>query len=259
MNFQRFVNFQHLANSALLALSILLLPACLVGQEDEKKPDDETEQVETFTGPERFRLNIDLCDRDLDQLQRDGRLRLRIPEFYKNRVAAILLRHVDTYLKEKVRVSGEPLVVDHASQVRMDELMLERLRFQPIEYRVFEKNFTEVEICYVDEPQTRIYVADDDSNLTPEAYQIQISNRLNLHAKISKLDQLKLTTAYGTYDVKWVDIEQVQFGEFGTASAKLFFKDGSAVSGHLEIETLDIKTRWGKITIPANDLSLISR
>lgn len=208
---------------------------------------------------ERVRLTVDLSDQDLEQLRMDGRLRLRIPENYRNRIAAILLRYVDTYIHEKVRVSGEPKVSDNISQVRLGELMVERLRYQPIEFRVFEKNFNEVEIHYVAEPEVRIFVADDDQNLTRDEYQVQIVNRLKLNAKISKLEQLKLKSALGEFTIPWSDVDQVKFGDMGAASAKLFLKDGSALSGHLDIETLDIKTRWGKITIPAHDLSLISR
>lgn len=217
------------------------------------------EYLDQFEPPERFRLNIDLNDQDLDQLERDGRLRMRIPEYYNNKVSAILLRHVDSYLSEKVRVSGEPKVVENASQVRIGELMVERLRYQPIEFRVFEKNFNEVEICYISEPQTKVFVAGEDQNLTREEYQVQIMNRFQLNAKISKFDQLKLETDFGVYTIRWEDISRIQFGGSGENSAKLFLNDGSAVSGRLEIEALDIKTRWGKITIPANDLSAISR
>lgn len=253
------MNFQRLANS-IIFIFFLLCPLSGVAQESElEQEQDATESIEKFKPLKRFRLKIDLSNQDLEQLKRDGRLRLRIPEFYENSVAAILLQHVDTYMTEKVRVSGEPKVVDDASQIRMDELMLERLQYQPIEFRVFEKNFSTVEICYIAEPQARVFVANEDDGLTREAYQIQIRNRLNLHAKISQLEKLKLNTDYGAYTINWSDVQQIQFGEFGTASAKLFLKDGSAVSGHLEIETLDIKTRWGKITIPANDLNSISR
>ncbi len=253
------MKFQRLASSAILLLTLFCATKSLTAQDAISVDKNQDDYLDQYEPQERVRLNIDLSDQDLNQLKRDGRLRMRIPEYYKNRVAAILLRHVDTYRTEKVRVSGEPQVIEDASQVRIGELMVERLRYQPIEFRVFEKNFSEVEICYIAEPQTKIFVADEDQGLTREEYQIQIMDRFHLNAKISKFDKLKLETAFGVYTIRWEDVARIQFGEFGTASAKLFLDDGSAVSGRLEIETLDIKTRWGKITIPANDLSSISR
>lgn len=256
------MKFRHLSYSIIFALSTFFVFDSVNAQEQPFEQDGLEDVSPEFERPgrvKRVRLTVDLTQQDLAQLRRDGRLRLRIPEFYYNRVAAILLRYVDTYVNEKVRVSGEPKVFEDVSQVRLDELMVERLQYQPIEFRVFEKNFTEVEIHYVAEPLTRIYVADDDQELTREEYQVQIMNRLSLNAKISRMDQLKLNSDLGEFTIPWSKVDKVQFGELGAATAKLFLKDGSAVSGQLEIEALDIKTRWGKITIPANDLSLISR
>lgn len=260
------MNIRHLA-IATWFVSVLVPVITVVAQdthnqESKKETSPKSElakYLDPFESSNRVRLNIDLSDQDLAELKTRGRLQLRIPEYYENRVAAILLRHVDSYSNEKVRVDGEPRVMDDVSHVQMGELMVERLRYQPIEYRVFEKNFTYVEICFIEESQAKVFVADNDQSLTRDEYQIQIANRFNVNAKISKRNEIILNTSFGTHRVPWTRIDRIQFASSEVASAKLFLTDGSAVSGHLELEKLDLKTRWGKITIPAHDLRSISR
>jgi len=141
-----------------------------------------------------------LTDEDLNNLEHVGKLSMRIPEFFHNRVAAIQLRYVDTYLEEKVRVTGEPTIIEGSSHLTVDGLLLERLRFQPVEIRVFEKNFTRVQINYeeTDEP---IFVAGDNEGFTESEYGIQIANRFRLTSRISLENNQNRLERYRAIDI----------------------------------------------------------
>ena len=216
----------------------------------------QADSQQTARDTERVRLKIDLTDEDLNNLENVGRLRMRIPEYFKNRVAAIQLRYVDTYLEKKVRVTGEPAISDDIAHLTIDGLLLERVRFQPVEIRVFEKNFSSVQINY-EESEDPAFVDEANEGFTDQEFVIQIANRFSLRARIGLDSGLNLASDIGKVQIGWNDIDQISFAEDEAQKATVNLKTGDVLTGLLDLSDLEIKTKWGQVTIPMADIRTI--
>lgn len=217
----------------------------------------QSNSQKTTQDTERVRLKIDLTDEDLRNLEHAGRLRMRIPEYFKNRVAAIQLRYVDTYLERKVRVTGEPAISEDIAHLTIDGLLLERVRFQPVEIRVFEKNFSQVQINYEESEEDPAFVAEANEGFTEQEYDIQIAGRFNLIARISLEGRLSLASNIGKVQINWNDIDKMTFIENEELKATVNLKTGDILTGLVDLSDLRIKTKWGQVTIPMDDISVI--
>ncbi len=205
---------------------------------------------------ERVRLKIDLTDDDLRNLEHVGKLSMDIPKYFQNRVAAIQLRYVDTYSEERVRVIGEPAILSGASHLTVDSQLLERIRFQPVEVRVFEKNFTRVQINYEESSEPN-FVTGDNEGFTELEYGIQVADRFLLKARIGLENKLSLASDIGKVQIDWNDIERLEFARGEELKATVDMKTGDKLSGLVDLSDLTIKTRWGLVTVPIGDISMI--
>ncbi len=216
---------------------------------------DLVEEGSAFSVDDPVRLTIDVTSEDLQRLQRDGRLQMRVHDFFEGRIAAILLRFNDPLMDKKVRVAGELEVNEKTCRVPVSQLMVERLLIQPIEFRVFVKDFSQVEILLVnEEPQDSYHQI--EAGITREEYDIRIGNRI-LQARISELDALMVTTDFGELKIPWDQVQSLKFGNRGLAKVRV--RNGTVVTGQLDLKELDMMTRWGRIKVPTDDLTIISR
>ena len=211
---------------------------------------------QTIRDTELVRLRLDLTDEDLRNLEHVGRLQMRIPEYFKNRVAAIQLRYVDTYLEKKIRVDGEPTTNKDIVHLTVDDILLERIRFQPVEYRVFEKNFSRVQINH-EESEDPVFVANANEGFTDQEFGIRIADRLRLTARISLESKLNFASDLGNIQIGWNDIDEMTFAADEALKATVNLKTGDILTGFIDLSELTIKTKWGHATIPVDDIRTI--
>ena len=211
---------------------------------------------QTIRDTELVRLRLDLTDEDLRNLEHVGQLQMRIPDYFKNRVAAIQLRYVGTYLEKKIRVSGEPTTSEDITHLTVDDILMERIRFQPVEYRVFEKNFSRVQINY-EESEDPVFVADANEGFTDQEFGIHIADRLRLTARISLESKLNFASDLGNIQIGWNDIDQMTFAADEALKATVHLKTGDILTGLVDLSELTIKTKWGQVTIPMDDIRTI--
>lgn len=208
---------------------------------------------EIVTAPAGFNALLNLDDRNLQTLVKQGSVSISIPQHLIGRVEAIVLRRPVVFKENKsiafadAQLAGQQLIVD------VDNSILGRIGYQPVQLNVYEPQFSSVVLKYVagnaEDSEKNLGDAEQDSPLL----KLTLKSGNGITGKIRGIQQLDLDSTLGKIAVKLSRVSKIQFRDRGLLNVQM--TSGDLISGKLDEGKFVLISRWGTETIPLKDIS----
>jgi len=234
-----------------LSLNCILL----LGQ--EKEPDQATKEKKS----DRYMVVLTIGEQEAATLRRSGRLRATLPDKYRNRVDSVLLKHSTTFLSKKLVVRGDFDKAGSSLMVNVDESVIDRLEFQPVQIKVYQSGYKSITLRYkrpsraqLDAIPREAKPKPDDS---PQVY-VRLSPKNGTAGWIRNMKNLSVETQFGSTEIPFNRIAGVRFNTEESNKVVVISLTGDYLTGTIDFDEIVLATRWGDQKIPVGELESIT-
>ena len=91
-----------------------------------------------------FKIVLTLNKSKLKALVTDGFIKAPIPQSYHNKITAIVLKHEDNVIDKRLKMDGDAAKLGSNLILPLSESVVERVKYQPLELKVYAKGYTSV-------------------------------------------------------------------------------------------------------------------
>lgn len=204
-----------------------------------------------------FSAVMTLRDRDLEALLDTGSVALDIPTSLINNIESVIIKR-PLYFKDKqasdyadAELSGQKLLLN------VDDSVIDRIDYQPVELKVYESNFTSVVIRYVGFSKAKDRDGDvGDPATDSPMITVTLDSGKGIHGRIRGMKNLKIDSTLGRIDVPFTQTKNISVRENGELTVQM--ANGDRISGKMDGEEIELLNRWGTETISLSDISSMS-
>ncbi|MFK7769777.1 MAG: hypothetical protein AB8B55_21395 [Mariniblastus sp.] len=190
-------------------------------------------------------------------LKETGVLQTTLPALLRNRVREIRIEAQTSFLKQAHKVQVKTDKRNRIVSVALDDEMLDRLDYQPIEFKIYESNFDRVALVYKASQNRGRAVARAiaDSDLF-----VRIDDQRGAVGAMVKPEKPQFKTSFGTVDIAWKQIAGIRFNadDNSAESVVVTLKKGDVFSATIDWKKLAVKTRWGIKELEVHQLESVT-
>lgn len=211
----------------------------------------------------KFVLILKLNDNQINKLRIEGSLSTRIPPKFVNRVGAIRFQRRVSFLSDPLKVVGETTEkMDRSISVQVDNTILERLAYQPVDLMVYESGFDRVNLKFnplgmaAGKLPTEFQAFGKESG--PIVY-ARINSQRGIYGTLQNFETLSIETQFGKVDIPSKEIAGIRFNDGNASRAFVVLKKGDVFSGEIDLGSLSIQSRWGVRKLEIGELESITQ
>ena len=211
----------------------------------------------------KFVLIMKLSDEQINRLRTTGTLSTSVPPRFVNRVRAIRFKKASSFRSDSLRVVGAKTEKnDRLMSVEIDNSVLERLAYQPVDLQVFESGYDVVQLKFnplgfVAGKLPEEFQPVVDQAQTPYMY-ARINSQRGIYGSLENFENLAIKTQFGKVSVPSAEIAGIRFNDGNSKSVFVVLKKGDGFSGEIDLETITIKSRWGKQILKLSELESLT-
>ena len=211
----------------------------------------------------KFVLIVKLSDQQINRLRLTGSLSTRIPPKFVNRVGAIRFKRTSSFRGDALKVSGAKTEKSNRSMsVEIDNSVLERLAYQPVDLRIYESGFDVVELKFnplgiVAGELPEEFQPSVDQGQAPYMY-ARINSQRGIYGSLENFETLAIKTQFGKVSVPSAEIAGIRFNDGSANRAFVVLKKGDVFSGEIELDSIAVKSRWGDQTLKLTELESLT-
>lgn len=212
------------------------------------------EVVQRGTG---FSAVLTLQDDSLRTLIQTGRVEIEIPTQLINNVDSVIIKR-PFYFKEKrasdfadTELAGQKLFLN------IDDAVVERIDYQPVELKVYESNFTSVILNYVGKSRSlRNSKEPGDAATDSPMMTVELRSGKGIRGRIQGMKTLKIDSSIGIIDVPFARSKSISVRKDGELKVEML--NGDLISGSIDGGKIKLLNRWGTETIKMSDISTLT-
>jgi len=246
-------------HSAIAWIACVVLCCCgsvLQGQEEDTDKKAEKKKIE------RYMVVLTLGEQEVASLRRDGYLRATLPQQFRNRVDSVLLKHPTTFLSKKLVIRDDVDKSGRTLLVNVNEAIVDRLGFQPVQMKVYQSGFDSVTLRYrrSNEPGQASSLSrgrkakPKDSPLVF----VRLSAQNGTTGWIRNMETLSVETQFGSTKIPMSRISGIRFNTGETNEVVVISVTGDYLTGTIDFENIVLATRWGDERIPVSKLESVT-
>ena len=208
---------------------------------------------------QKFVLVMKLNDDQINRLRVNGSLITQIPPKLVNRVGKIRFKRSASFLSKSLRVVGAKTEKkNRLVSVEVDNTVLERLAYQPVEMSIYESGFDQVRLKFNPLgsvagklPTETQPPANPKSN--PYMF-VRINAKRGIYGLLKDFDTLSIETQFGKVKVPTSELAGIRLNDGGPKQAFVVLKKGDVFSGQIDMETITVQSRWGNKEIKLREV-----
>lgn len=212
------------------------------------------EVVKRGTG---FSAVLTLQDNSLETLIQTGRVEIEIPTQLINNVDSVIIKR-PFYFKEKrasdfadTELAGQRLFLN------IDDAVVERIDYQPVELKVYESDFTSVVLRYIGKSRSlRNSKEPGDAVTDSPMMTVKLKSGKGIRGRIRGMKTLKIDSTLGSIDVPFARSKNISVRKDG--ELKIEMLNGDLISGSIDGGKINLINRWGTETIEMSDISTLT-
>jgi len=212
------------------------------------------EVVKRGTG---FSAVLTLQDSSLETLIQTGRVEIEIPTQLINNVDSVIIKR-PLYFKDKrasdfadTELAGQKLFLN------VDDAVVERIDYQPVELKVYESGFTSVVLNYIGKSRSlRNSKEPGDAATDSPIMTVKLRSGKGIRGRIQGMKTLKIDSSIGIIDVPFARSKSISVRKDG--ELKIEMLNGDLISGSIDGGKIKLLNRWGTETIKMSDISTLT-
>ena len=210
---------------------------------------------EIVEAPVGFSAVLTLDDKSMRTLLQQGKAEISIPQQLIGSVEAVVLRRPvvfkDNEAKEfaEARLEGQRLVID------VDQEILSRISYQPVQLNIYETGFSSVVLNYVPQKKATSVKKLGDAERDSPVLTLKLKSGNAVTGKIKDLQELNLDSAIGNILVELSQVSKIEFQNNDTL--KIEMDNGDLITGKIAETEFVLINRWDTETIPLKDVAAV--
>jgi hypothetical protein len=222
----------------------------------------QNESSEGTRTSENFVFVMQLNDDDIASLRKTGMLKGRVPEKMVNRISAIRLQRKNSFVSDSMKCESTSERVGQTISVGVDESVIQRLEYQPVQIPVYNSAFTNVLLKHSYQQdlieKTRAELPPPEAGDSPQML-VSIDENRAVIGYLKGLSKFKITTEFGDVEVPAENVRGIKFNT-GESQDKAFMvlSAGDAITGVFKNENVTVGSRWGEKDLKVKDLNWIT-
>ena len=203
-----------------------------------------------------FEAIVTLNDANLQTLLKRGQLEVSIPQHLVNSVDAVIVRR-PVYFKDSMatkfataQLSGHQLIVD------IDQSMIERIDYQPVQLKVYESGFSSVVLKCNKRvaPNKKTKLPGDPATDSP-MLTVKMRSGNGIDGRIEGIKKLSLNSSIGKISIDLDRTQQITVRNGGELGIEM--TNGDMISGTVSSDKFVLLNRWSDETIKLSEVSAL--
>jgi len=219
-------------------------------------PGMENSRGEEVVGaPSGFSAVITLDDQKLQTLLQQGTAQIAIPPRLVNSVESVIIQRPIYFKDAKAKVFAEAQLDGRRLIVNVDQAVIERIDYQPVELKVYEAGFSSVILRYNpnSKPLTQARSKGDPETDSP-LLSVRLRSGKGISGSIRGMKKLTIESAtLGAISIELAGTNKISVRQNGELSVEL--ANGDLISGKFDGEQINLINQWGEETIDLSDVS----
>jgi len=239
---------------SIAALVIAMATICLgntsLAQENTLAPGMTSAQGEEVVGrTSGFSAVVTLDDTKLDSLLRNGLIEVNVPVQLKHSIDSVILKR-PIYFKEKKAVGfADAELAGRSLEVKVDDEIIDRIDYQPIELKVYETGYSSVILRYIGLAGNRNRGLSNigDPKTDSPVLTVKLKSGKGIAGRISGMQSLDINSTIGQIRVSFAKTNKILVGEKGELNIEMI--NGDLISGTINGGKIELLNRWENETI----------
>ncbi|QEG21118.1 hypothetical protein [Mariniblastus fucicola] len=202
-----------------------------------------------------FSAVMTLDDASLKTLLRDGRVEIEVPTPLINSVESVIIKRPFYFKDKHASDFADAKLAGHRLVLNVDDSVVERIDYQPVELKVYETGFTSVVLNYVGKTSSltdrKIGDADADSPLLT----VKLKSGKGITGRIKGMKSLKMDSTLGRITVSFARTSKIFVRDNGELNIEM--ANGDLISGTIDGGQIELINRWGSETIDMSDVAAL--
>lgn len=211
----------------------------------------------------KFVLILKLDDNQINRLRVNGSMTTQIPPRFVNRVGAIRFQRSVSFLSDPLKVVGAKTDKKNRSiSVEVDNTILERLAYQPVDLAIYESGFQQVQLNF--NPRGMVagrLPAEFPPNIKPGSgpyMYVRINSQRGIYGSLRDFKTLSIKTQFGKVNVPTSEIAGIRFNDGNVNRAFVVLKKGDVFSGEIDFTSITVSSRWGNRKLKLHELESLT-
>lgn len=205
---------------------------------------------------------LTIGEQEAAALRRDGSLRATLPPKFRNRVDSVVLKHPTTFLKKKLVIRDDIDKTGRTLLVNVDESVVDRLEYQPVQMKVYQSGFDSVTLRY-QRPVNRGRLPAPGRGMKPKPNDspqvfVRLSPQNGTTGWIRNMQTLAVETQFGSTKIPLNRIAGIRFNASEKNQVVVISVTGDYLTGEIDFDDIVLATRWGDERIPVSKMESVT-
>lgn len=212
---------------------------------------------EVVTRATGFSAVLTLEDDSLATLVNTGRVEIEIPTPLINNVESVIIKRPFYFKEKRASDYGETELNGRRLLLNIDESVIERIDYQPVELKVYETGFTSVVLRYVGYAKALGNRKDPgDAATDSPVLTVKLKSGKGIRGRIRGMKVLDIDSTLGKIKVAFSRADKINVRKDGELIVDM--SNGDRISGSIDGGEIELLNRWGTETIQMSDISSLT-
>lgn len=219
-------------------------------------------QDETDTELKKVVLVVKLDSEKIQQLRASGQFIANIPPKLTNRVGAVRFKRELSFLKKPFKANVISDKLNRSLVVKVDNTILERLDFQPVEIKIYDSGFDRVFLKFdfrgnsagALPEQVEIEKNPDDSPLVF----IRLGEDRGVYGTLKGLNKFPVRAEFGDVEIPFKQVKGIRLNTDKNNSAFVMLHSGDEFMATVKPLNVTVNTWWGPREISMSEIESIT-
>jgi len=202
-----------------------------------------------------FSAVLTLDDANLQTLIRQGRVEIGIPQQLVNSVESVIVKRPVHFKNKKATDFADAELAGQKLVVNVDNSVIERIDYQPVELKVYETGFSSVVLNYVGDSSTSNASDPGDPKTDSPLMTIKLKSGNGITGRIVGMKQLKIDSELGMIEVAFDRTNQIKVKRNGELNIEMV--NGDLISGKVDGNKIELINRWSTESIKLSDVAAL--
>ena len=247
--------------NASVAMLFLVVSTANVFSAGYVKQDVETEE-------QKFVLVVTLDQQRVNSLLVNRVLKTKVNPNLINKIEAVRFQAPTSFLDDPIYIDPKTDKRNRALATIIDQTVLDRLEYQPVEMKIYDSNFSSVVVVLAQPKKNAIQSIPDQLAKPPQGpndsrpFFVRINSRRGISGTIKNIQAIEIKTDFGEIELPLIQVRGIRFksveGNKESTNAFVVLRNGDTLSGKISLDTLEIKSRWGERELKVREIESLT-
>lgn len=200
-----------------------------------------------------FAAVVTLDDPGLNSLLEKGSLEIPVPHQLVNSIDSVSIKRPIYFKDRQVAEFANATLVQKKLVVDIDDAIIERIDYQPIDLKVYETGFDRIVLRYVGLSKGRSNAKSvGDPQTDSPVLLVKLKSGKGIRGRIKGQKSIRLDSTLGAIEVAVDATRKIEAGQDN--SLTVVMRNGDRISGKVDFEKIELLTLWENETIALSDI-----